>query len=149
MSKAPGAESPADEDSVRAYYRKLGRVPLLTREGEVALARCIEQAEGRIVRALVASPFAVQELSAIGDELKAAKLRARDVTRNPADEEDEDAARSRLLELFGPVHDLQRALRRRVTALAAKRTRASSRSARSTRARACSSPISFRRATSA
>jgi RNA polymerase primary sigma factor len=88
------------------------------------LARRIEQAEGRIVRALVASPIAVLEISAIGDELKEAKLRARDVTRNPADEEDEEAARTRLLELFGPVHDLQRALRRKVTALAAKRARA-------------------------
>jgi RNA polymerase primary sigma factor len=124
ISRAPGAESPAEEDSVRAYYRKLGRVALLTREGEVALARRIEQAEGRIVRALVASPLAVQELSVVGDELRAGKLRARDVTRNPADEEDEEAARSRLLELFGAVHDLQRALRRRVTALATRRTKA-------------------------
>jgi RNA polymerase primary sigma factor len=108
-SPSRGTEIQADEDSVRAYYRKLGRVALLTREGEVALARRIEQAERDIVRALVASHAAVSELSAIGDELRAARLRARDVTRNPADEEDEDAARNRLLELFTPVHDLERA----------------------------------------
>jgi len=122
-STSPSAELPADEDSVRAYYRKLGRVPLLTREGEIALARRIEQAEGKIVRALVASQVAVRELSDIGNELRGAKLRARDVTRNPADEEDEEAARARLLELFGPVHDLERSLRRRVSGIAPKRAK--------------------------
>ncbi len=121
---APGTEPPADDDSVRAYYRKLGRVPLLTREGEVALARRIEEAEGRIVRALVASRSAVEELAEIGDELEAAKLRARDVTRNPADEEDEQVARARLLKLFGAVHELRRALRRQVRPPAVKRAKA-------------------------
>jgi RNA polymerase primary sigma factor len=115
---------PTDEDSIRAYYRKLGRVPLLTREGEVTLARRIEQAEGQIVRALVASPTAVGELAVVGQELREAKLRARDVTRNPADEEDEEAARRRLLELFAPVELLDRAQQQAETpkGLTARRT---------------------------
>jgi RNA polymerase primary sigma factor len=117
-------DAAADEDSVRAYYRKLGRVPLLTREGEVALARRIEQAEGRIVRALVASSTAVEELSSVGEELRAGKLRAREVTRNPADEEDEEAAHARLLELFAAVHDLGRASRRKAHGPASKRSAA-------------------------
>jgi RNA polymerase primary sigma factor len=104
-------EIAADEDSIRAYCRKLGRVPLLTREGEVVLARRIEEAEARIVRALVASPEAVAEIVRIGEEVRAGRLRARDVTRNPADEEDEDTARARLLELFDPLVDLERTLR--------------------------------------
>jgi RNA polymerase primary sigma factor len=103
-------ETPADDDSVRAYYRKLGRVPLLTREGEVDLARKIELAEGRVVRALAAMPTAVHELAAVGDEVREASLRARDVTRNPAEEEeDERAARAKLLSLFAAVHELARA----------------------------------------
>jgi RNA polymerase primary sigma factor len=105
-STATPAEVPADEDSIRAYYRKLGRVPLLTREGEVTLARRIEQAEAHIVKALVASPVAVREMETIGEELRAAQLRARDITRNPADEEDEETARARLLELYAPVFAL-------------------------------------------
>jgi RNA polymerase primary sigma factor len=113
-SPSPGPEQPADEDSVRAYYRKLGRVPLLTREGEVTLARKIELAEARIVRALVLCGTAVRELALVGDELRAGTLRARDVTRNPADEEDEEAARGRLLELFAPVHELERSVRKRI-----------------------------------
>jgi RNA polymerase primary sigma factor len=107
----PKSEMAADEDSIRAYCRKLGRVPLLTREGEVALARRIEEAESRIVRALVSSPEAVAELARVADDLRASRIRARDVTRNPADEEDEETARARLLELFGPLDQLAQAAR--------------------------------------
>jgi RNA polymerase primary sigma factor len=121
---SPTPEMSADEDSVRAYYRKLGRVALLTREGEIVLAQRIEAAEHRIVRALVACPIAVRELAAVGEELRDCKAKARDVTRNPADEEDEAAARDTLLALFNPVHDLARALRKRVRALALKRSKA-------------------------
>jgi RNA polymerase primary sigma factor len=103
--------APADGDAVTAYYRKLGRVPLLTREGEVALAQRIEGAEAKIVRALVATPIAVGELAAVGDELGGGKLRAREVTRSSVDEEDEASARGRLLPLFAPVRDLEQALR--------------------------------------
>ncbi len=123
-SPSPGAEHPADEDSVRAYYRKLGRVPLLTREGEITLARRIEQAEAKIVRALLLSPVAVREISQVGEELRVGKLRAREVTRNPADEEDEEAARARLLELFVPVQDLERSLRKRLRGVGPRRSAA-------------------------
>ena len=119
-------EIAADEDSIRSYCRKLGRVPLLTREGEVALARRIEDAESRIVRALVSSVEAVAEIAQLAEDLRERRIRARDVTRNPADEEDEDAARARLLELFVPLDELHRAAgeargvaARRVTANAA------------------------------
>jgi RNA polymerase primary sigma factor len=127
--KSPAQTSPArelggEEDSIRAYYRKLGRVPLLTREGEVALARRIEEAQGHVVRALVASPIAVRELACVGEELRDGKLRARDVTRNPADEEDESVALHRLLELFSPVHLLDRGHLRRERGLAGRRTAA-------------------------
>jgi RNA polymerase primary sigma factor len=111
LTKRPKNEIAADEDSIRAYCRKLGRTPLLTRDGEVALARRIEEAESRIVNALVASPEAVAELARVGEDLRNSRIRARDVTRNPADEEDEEAARTRLLELFGPIDELALASR--------------------------------------
>ena len=80
---------------------------------ETAIARRIEDGEGRIVRALVASPVAVHELATIGDELRAGTLRTRDITRNPADDDEEDAARARLIKLFAAVRDLDHALRSR------------------------------------
>jgi RNA polymerase primary sigma factor len=120
-STAPGA---ADGDTIGTYYRNIGRVALLTREGETALARRIESAEAKVVEVLVATPVAVRELCAIGDDLLGGRLRAREVTRNPMDEEDEDTARGRLLPLFVPVHDLERASRRGAPASSKKRASA-------------------------
>jgi len=88
------------------------------------LARRIEDAEARIVRALAASRCAVQELADIGGELESGKLRAREVTRNPADEDDEDAARARLLHLFAAVHELRSALAKEGRPHAARRSKA-------------------------
>jgi RNA polymerase primary sigma factor len=70
------------------------------------IARRIEQAERQIVRALLASPIAVRELLRVGEELRVGELRARDVTRNPADDEDEAVAHCRLLELFKEVVEI-------------------------------------------
>jgi RNA polymerase primary sigma factor len=99
-------------------------VPLLTREGEVGLARRIEHAERDVVRALVASHLAVVELCAIGDELRAGKLRAHEVARNTTDEDDEEIARAGVLELLDAVKDLGRAVSERARELAAMRKRA-------------------------
>ena len=118
-SNPSGAAQPVDEDLVRAYCRKLGRTALLTREGEVALARRIEEGERLIVRALAASATAMHELSRIGDELRESKIRARDVTRNPADDDDEASARGRLLELFDRVRQAVAPGRRSAAAHAA------------------------------
>ena len=63
LATSPSQEVSSDEDAIRAYYRKLGRVALLTREGEIVLAQRIESAEARIVRALVGSGVAVRELA--------------------------------------------------------------------------------------
>jgi RNA polymerase primary sigma factor len=111
LSTAPAADA-ADGDAIASYYRKIGRVALLTREGEEALARRIESAEAKIVQALVAMPVAVHELCLVGDDLRLGKLRARDVSRHPVDEEDEQGARERLLPLFRPLQELERAWRR-------------------------------------
>jgi len=109
LSQSLSVQPPPAEDSVRVYCSRLGRTPLLTREGEISIAQRIEHAESQIVRALVASAVAVRELLRVGEELLVGELRARDVTRNPADDEDELVARSRLLELFKEVAELHRA----------------------------------------
>ncbi|HEY6458654.1 MAG TPA: sigma-70 factor domain-containing protein, partial [Polyangiaceae bacterium] len=51
-------------DAVTTYFEQLARVPLLTREGEVDLARRIEDGERKTLRAIVASPVAARELGA-------------------------------------------------------------------------------------
>jgi RNA polymerase primary sigma factor len=66
-------------DPVRVYLREMGVVPLLTREGEVAIAKRIERGQLKTRKALSRSPIAVCELLRIGDDLAALKISIRDV----------------------------------------------------------------------
>ena len=58
-------------DPVRLYLREMGVVPLLTREGEVAIAKRIERGKLRAQKAVSRSPVAVAEILKIGEELRA------------------------------------------------------------------------------
>ena len=107
---------PGGEDAVQVYFHRLAKVPLLTREGEVELAKKIERGEMRIVEALIQSPLALRELVALGDELAEGRLRVRDVTRSPIEgdaPEDEEEAAMKILRLFEPVRALATARPRR------------------------------------
>ena len=110
---------------MRAYYGKLARFPLLDREGESTLARRIESAERQVVGALVAVPQAVEELSAVGGELRSGRLRPEEITRDATDEDIEESVRARLVELFVDVDRLHEAISRRERALADRRAAAS------------------------
>ncbi len=66
-------------DPVRMYLRQMGRVPLLTREQEVSIAKRIENGQIRANRVIARSPIAIAELIKIGDELEAGALSIRDV----------------------------------------------------------------------
>ncbi len=66
-------------DPVRLYLREMGIVPLLTREGEVAIAKRIERGQIKTRKAITRSPIAVEELLRIGDGLETGKLNIRDI----------------------------------------------------------------------
>src|SRR6266480_1630896 len=82
-------------DPVRLYMREMGRVPLLTRDQEVAIAKRIEWGQNRAQKAITRSPVAVAELLKIGDELEAGRLAIRDVVsfsdQMEAEEQDDKA----------------------------------------------------------
>jgi len=65
-------------DPVRLYLREMGVVPLLTREGEVAIAKRIERGQLKTQKAIARSPIAVRELLKIGEDLHALKINIRD-----------------------------------------------------------------------
>ena len=65
-------------DPVRLYLREMGVVPLLTREGEVAIAQRIERGQLKTQKAISRSPIAVRELLKIGEELEAGRLNIRE-----------------------------------------------------------------------
>src|SRR5215831_7080333 len=57
-------------DPVRMYLREMGTVPLLTREGEVAIAKRIERGQLVVMKAITRSPIVIKELIAVGDDLR-------------------------------------------------------------------------------
>jgi RNA polymerase primary sigma factor len=57
-------------DPVRMYLREMGTVPLLTREGEVAIAKRIERGQLLVLKTITRSPIVVKELIAIADDLR-------------------------------------------------------------------------------
>jgi RNA polymerase primary sigma factor len=65
-------------DPVRLYLREMGVVPLLTREGEVAIAKRIERGQLKTQKAIARSPIAVRELIKIGEELEAGRVSIRE-----------------------------------------------------------------------
>jgi len=66
-------------DPVRMYLRKMGSVSLLTREGEVEIAKRIEQGELRVLDIVLRSPVAVPYIIVMYEDVKRGKLRPKDV----------------------------------------------------------------------
>ena len=66
------------DDPVRMYLREMGRVPLLTREGEVEIARRIEAGERQVVSALFRAEPALREIRVLMKKLKEGQLKIED-----------------------------------------------------------------------
>lgn len=82
----PGA-APIARDSLRSYFDQMGRVPLLTREGEVELAKRIEVGEHAVLGAILQCPTGVEEIAQLAKRLRSGEARPHDVVR-AVDEED-------------------------------------------------------------
>jgi RNA polymerase primary sigma factor len=59
-----------NNDLVRVYLREMGTVPLLTREGEVAIAKRLECGHRLVLKTISRSPIVLKEMLAIGEELR-------------------------------------------------------------------------------
>src|SRR6202162_4744376 len=98
-------------DPVRMYLRKMGSVSLLTREGEVEIAKRIEQGEHMVLSAILNSPVAVREIIDLGDKLRKHKIRVKDIIRDADDDNaefDEEEADRRILRLIDKVKHLDK-----------------------------------------
>jgi RNA polymerase primary sigma factor len=98
-------------DPVRMYLRKMGSVSLLTREGEVEIAKRIETGEHMVLSAILNSPVAVREIIDLGDKLRKHKIRVKDIIRDADDENaefDEEEADRRILRLIDKVKHLEK-----------------------------------------
>ena len=98
-------------DPVRLYLRKMGAVALLTREGEVEIAKKIEQGENEMFNILLSSPLGIQSMLYLGDQLSRNKMRVLDFIKDLDEQEerdgvDENAKRLDILKLMSRVRQL-------------------------------------------
>jgi RNA polymerase primary sigma factor len=98
-------------DPVRMYLRKMGSVSLLTREGEVEIAKRIEDGERKMLQAVLNSSVAVEELLEIGERLRKGKVRVKDVVKDIDEDEaefNEQFYVERVCKIIDKVRKLQR-----------------------------------------
>ncbi|MGQ9508900.1 MAG: RNA polymerase sigma factor RpoD [Thermodesulfobacteriota bacterium] len=91
-------------DPVRMYLREMGSVSLLTREGEVEIAKKIEEGKREVLSVVLSCPMAVKEILDLGNAIKEGKIHIREVT-NELDEEEssveeEQVQKIRVLDLI-------------------------------------------------
>ncbi len=98
-------------DPVRMYLRKMGSVSLLTREGEVEIAKRIEEGERRVLQVVLNSSIAVEEILELGNKLKQQKIRVKEVIRDVDEEDaefDEEWHSERVCKIIDKVRRYQR-----------------------------------------
>jgi RNA polymerase primary sigma factor len=78
------------DDPVRMYLREMGSIPLLTREGEVEIAKRIEEAQNQIIMAVIKNPLATKEVLHLRDKLKNGKLSLDELGTPAAVDEDDE-----------------------------------------------------------
>ena len=85
LDLTPGALEKTN-DPVRMYLREMGTVPLLTREGEVAIAKRIERGQLRVLKVLSRQPVVIKEVIALGDALRNDERRIKEIIQFDDDE---------------------------------------------------------------
>src|SRR5437016_9135048 len=105
LDLTPGALEKTN-DPVRMYLREMGTVPLLTREGEVEIAKRIERGQLRVLKALSRSPIVIHELLAMGDDLKKGVRSIKEVFTFDEEEITDDILQNRLKEFTGKIDEL-------------------------------------------
>ncbi len=107
------ADTPAvgkTNDPVRLYLREMGMVNLLTREGEVEIAKRIEAGEQQVQKEAIHTPAAIHECTLLAARIRAEQVDLKDVLRNLDDDFDGDesknAQQTRVLEALDEVSRL-------------------------------------------
>jgi len=107
LDLTPGALEKTN-DPVRMYLREMGTVPLLTREGEVEIAKRIERGQIRVLKSLSRSAIVIREVLAIGDDLKRGVRSVKEVVVFDEEEITDEVMLGRLKEISGKIDDLGR-----------------------------------------
>jgi RNA polymerase primary sigma factor len=90
-------------DPVRMYLREMGTVPLLTREGEVEIAKRIERGQMRVLKAISRSPIVIREVIALSDDLKRGVRNVKEVVIFDEEEITEEILQARVRQTVGRI----------------------------------------------
>jgi len=107
-------------DPVRMYLREMGQVALLTREGEVEIAKRIEEGDSLVTKVVMRTPIAAREVLSLLEKMEKGQIGVADITRDYDDEEGGEAEgrqRERLLELLEKFRPLDQKMKDIVTAI--------------------------------
>ncbi|MBF0204839.1 MAG: hypothetical protein HQK67_11145 [Desulfamplus sp.] len=94
-------------DPVKMYLREMGMVTLLSREGEIEIAKKIEVGEHEILKSMLASPLAVKALLLRGSKIEAKKMPLKQFLRDVDEGEglvDETEKREKVLKTLADIH---------------------------------------------
>jgi RNA polymerase primary sigma factor len=98
-------------DPVRMYLREMGTVPLLTREGEVEIAKRIERGKKAVLRVIARTPMAAQEVARLAERLRAGEIAIRDLVVFVEEEVTEDKLENKIKETLGLTDKVAKAHR--------------------------------------
>jgi len=102
LDLTPGALEKTN-DPVRMYLREMGTVPLLTREGEVEIAKRIERGQLRVLKALSRSAIVIREIIDIGEDLKRGVRSIKEVVLFDEEEITDEVVQNRLKDITGRI----------------------------------------------
>jgi len=95
-------------DPVRLYLREMGTVPLLSREGEVEIAKRVEHGQRVILKALSRSPLIVREILNVGDQLKKQQISIRDIVTFNEDEITDEILEARSVAVLQVIDSIRK-----------------------------------------
>jgi len=110
LDLTPGALEKTN-DTVRMYLREMGTVPLLTREGEVEIAKRIERGKNAVLRAIARTLMAAQEVMRFGERLRDGEIPLREVVVFNEEEITEEKLERKIAETLRQIGNVTRAFK--------------------------------------
>ena len=97
-------------DPVRMYLREMGTVPLLTREGEVAIAKRIERGQLLVLKTISRAPLILKELLQVGEDLRNGSRSIKEIVQFDDEELTEEKIEAKTKETLKQIDKIAQAL---------------------------------------